>query len=146
MDDPHLEISDNKEESDHEAEIYSIYVTKPAKYGIKVWWLSDAENGYLLKGIICTDKVGNTHDVNQGEKIVKELAVAYIASGRNISMDRFFTTLPFTKLLLTWNPTLVGTLQKIKVIFHKKWKRQNQEHHYQHFLAFMKNLFIRAKK
>lgn len=88
--------------------------SKPAKYGIKVWWVCDAENGFPLKGIIYTGKIGNTRDVNQGERVVKELAIAYKGSGRNISMDRFFTTLPLAKFLLTWNLTVVGTLKKNK--------------------------------
>ena len=96
--------------------------SKPAKYGIKVWWLCDAENGYPLKGIIYTGKVGNTRDVNQGERIVKELAVTYKGSGRNISTDRFFTTLPLAKLLLTWNLTLVGTLKKNKTYISQEMK------------------------
>ena len=33
--------------------------SKPAKYGIKIWWICDAENAYPLKGIIHTGQVGN---------------------------------------------------------------------------------------
>ena len=33
--------------------------SKPTKYGIKIWWISDAENAYPLKGIIYISKVGN---------------------------------------------------------------------------------------
>lgn len=35
-------------------------------------------------------------------------------SGRNISMDNFFTTLPLTELLMTWKLSLTGTLRKNK--------------------------------
>ena len=88
--------------------------SKPAKYGIKVWWICDAENAYPLKGLIYTGKTGNEREVNQGERVVKELAVLYRGSGRNICMDNFFTTLPLAKHLLSWNLTIVGTLKKNK--------------------------------
>lgn len=68
--------------------------SKPAKYGIKIWWICDAENAYPLQGIIYTGKNNNTREKNQGERVVKELAYPYRGTGRNICMDNFFTTLP----------------------------------------------------
>ncbi|XP_011859481.1 PREDICTED: piggyBac transposable element-derived protein 4-like isoform X1 [Vollenhovia emeryi] len=89
--------------------------SKPAKYGIKIWWICDAENAYPLRGIIYTGKTGNVREKYQGERVVKELAIAYkVGSSRNICMDNYFTTLPLAKHLLSWNLTLVGTLKKNK--------------------------------
>lgn len=88
--------------------------SKPAKYGIKIWWICDAENSYPLFGLIYTGKKGTTREINQGERVVKELAAPYKGSGRNISMDNFFTTLPLAKYLISWNLTMVGTLRKNK--------------------------------
>ncbi|XP_065674166.1 piggyBac transposable element-derived protein 4-like [Hydra vulgaris] len=88
--------------------------SKPAKYGIKIWWVCDAENAFPLNGIIYTGKTGHTREKNQGERVVKELAVAYKGSGRNIFMDNFFTSLSFAQQLLSWNLTIVGTLKKNK--------------------------------
>nr|XP_036220162.1 piggyBac transposable element-derived protein 4-like [Bactrocera oleae] len=34
--------------------------SKPAKYGIKIWWICDAENAYPLQGIMYTGKTDNT--------------------------------------------------------------------------------------
>ena len=34
----------------------------PAKYGIKIWSICDAENVYPLKGAIYTGKVGNVQE------------------------------------------------------------------------------------
>jgi len=64
--------------------------------------------------LIYTGKTGNVHEVNQSERVVKELAVLYKGSGRNICMDNFFTSLPLVKHLLSWNLTIVGTLKKNK--------------------------------
>ena len=88
--------------------------SKPAKYGIKIWWICDAETKFPLQGNIYTGKSGNIREKAQGERVVKELAVFYKNSGRNICMDNFFTTLPVTKFLLGWNLTVVGTLKKNK--------------------------------
>jgi len=88
--------------------------SKPAKYGIKVWWLCDSKNAYPLAGQIYTGKSLNGRETNQGERVVKDLAVQYKGSGRNITMDNFFTSLSLANFLLTWNLTIVGTLRKNK--------------------------------
>ena len=66
--------------------------SKPAKYGIKIWWICDAENAYPLKGIIYTCKVGNVREKNQGERVANELAAPFKNSGRNITMDNHFAS------------------------------------------------------
>ena len=48
-------------------------------------------------------KTGHIREKNQGERVVKELAVAYKGSGRNICMDYFFTSLSLAQQLLSWN-------------------------------------------
>ena len=88
--------------------------SKPAKYGIKVWWICDAENSYPLTGQIYTGKSSAGREKNVGERVVKDLAAQYQGSGRNITMDNYFTTLSLTKSLLSWDLTIVGTLKKNK--------------------------------
>lgn len=68
----------------------------------------DVKNLYLLKGLIYTGKTGNALEVNQGERVVKELVVLYKGSGRNIRIDNFFKSLPLAKHLLTWNLTILS--------------------------------------
>lgn len=63
--------------------------SKPAKDGIKIWCICDAENTYPLQGIMFIGKKDNTREKNQGERVVKELAVPYRRSGRNICMHTF---------------------------------------------------------
>ena len=112
--------------------------SKPAKYGIKVWWICDAKNSYPLKGMIYTGKTGNTRDVNQGERVVKELAVLYKGSGRNICMDNFFTSLTLAKHLLSWNLTILGTLKKINLTYLKQCPVPKPEFHFHRYLGFMR--------
>lgn len=89
--------------------------SKPAKYGIKIWWICDKQSFYPLQGTIYTGKLPHEpREVNQGENVVKELVQKYKGTGRNITMDNFFSTLPLAKLLMTWKLSMVGTLRKNK--------------------------------
>lgn len=67
-----------------------------------------------MNGLIYTGKSTTSRDINQGERVVKDLIAPYRESGRNISMDNFFTTLPLAKHLLSWNLIIVRTLKKNK--------------------------------
>ena len=49
----------------------------PAKYGIKVWWICDAENSYPLTGQIYAGKSSAGCEKNVGERIVKDLVALY---------------------------------------------------------------------
>lgn len=77
--------------------------SKPAKYEIKIWWICDAENFYSLTGQIYTGKLASGREINQGERDVKDLATPFKGSGRNITTDNFFTTLPLAQNLLSGN-------------------------------------------
>lgn len=76
--------------------------SKPAEYGLKVWWLCDSSNNYPLRSQIYCDKEGGTVDVNQGERVVKDLVRDYKNTNRNITMDQFFTSYPLSMTLLKW--------------------------------------------
>lgn len=67
--------------------------SKPAKYGIKVFWACDALNSYPLQGQIYTGKpIDGPRQVNVGERTVLDLVSLYKGSGRNVTTDNFFTT------------------------------------------------------
>lgn len=90
---------------------------KPAKYGIKLWWACDSKTAYPFNGQIYTGKVGNTRDINQGERVLKDLITPYKNTGCNVTTDDF---LHLAEELLTWKMSIVGTLKKISVIFQMK--------------------------
>jgi len=53
--------------------------SKPAKYGIKVFWACDAETSYPLKGLLYTGKpIDGDRQVNVGERTVLDLVEKYI--------------------------------------------------------------------
>lgn len=89
--------------------------SKPAKYGIKIFWACDAANAYPLQGKIYTGKLPDgERQVNIGERTVLDLVTKYKGSGRNITTDNFFTSLQLACNLNFWNLTLVGTVRKNK--------------------------------
>lgn len=88
--------------------------SKPAKYGIKVWWVCDAKNAYPLHGQIYTGQALTGRETKQGERVVKDLVSRFHGTGRNITMDNFFTSLNLLESLSSMNLTAVGTLRKNK--------------------------------
>jgi len=116
--------------------------SKPAKYGIKIWWICDAENYYPLTGQIYTGKSSTGREVNQGERVVKELVAPYKGSGRNITTDNFFTTLPLAKHLLSWNLTIVGTLKKNKSYIPQEMAPSNSRQVFSTVYGFQNNVTI----
>lgn len=93
---------------------------KPAKYGIKVWWSCDSLTGYPLVGQIYTGKSSNGREINQGERVVKDLSFKFKDTGRNIVTDNFFSTFALAKFLSEWNLTFVGTMKKNKTCIPKE--------------------------
>lgn len=114
--------------------------TKPAKYGIKVWWICDAKNYYPLSGQICTSKSGR--ETNQGKHVVKHLAAPFKGSGRNISMNNFFTSLPLAEDLLSWNLMIVGTLKQNKKYIPEKMRASESQKVLSSLFGYHKNVTI----
>jgi len=59
--------------------------SKPAKYGIKIWWSCDAETSYPLKGDIYLGRqAGDVRAMNLGSSVVTNLTDRWVHLGRNI--------------------------------------------------------------
>lgn len=89
--------------------------SKPAKYGIKVWWVCDSISSYPLKGQIYTGMAASgQREKNVGERVVKDLCVnLFRGSGRNIVCDNFFTSYNLAKsLMMDSNLSMLGTVNK----------------------------------
>lgn len=92
---------------------------KPAKYGIKIWWICDSKSSFPLHGQIYTGKsADSSREVGVGERVVRDLCSVYKGSGRNMVMDNYFTTLPLADSLMKWNLSL--TLKKNKAYIPKE--------------------------
>ena len=92
-------------------------ITKAARYGIKLYVITDAETAYVLRVIIYTGKTtytaGTTGEVLDKKKtvqIVSRLVEPFVGSHRTIYVDRFYTLIDLLKALLEKDLYLTGTM------------------------------------
>lgn len=89
--------------------------SKPAKYGLKIFASSDAKMYYTNKvEVYCGNQPNGPYRCsNKAQDIVKRLVQPITNSGRNVTCDNWFVSLPLaTDLLENDNLTLVGTIRK----------------------------------
>jgi hypothetical protein len=73
------------------------------------------QNGFFVDGDVYLGRQnGQPAENNQGYRVVMQLCQRYYQTGRNVTMDNFFTNIPLAKELLCNGLTLVGTLRKNK--------------------------------
>ena len=89
-------------------------LSKPDKYGIKIFWICDAKSFYPLKAKPYLGKEESAPQQNLGLKVVLELISPFTHSGRNITMDNYFTDMVLATTLLQNGLTFVGTVRKNK--------------------------------
>ncbi|KAK4324281.1 hypothetical protein Pmani_005121 [Petrolisthes manimaculis] len=87
---------------------------KPAKYGLKIVMICDAENYYMCnaKTYLGKETVGRGRNVNIAQEITMTLMKPFLDTGRNLTMDNWFTSLPLTRQLYDRNTTCVGTIRR----------------------------------
>ncbi|KAK7099729.1 piggyBac transposable element-derived protein 4-like isoform X2 [Littorina saxatilis] len=86
--------------------------SKPDRYGMKVFWVADAENAFPLYGIPYLGRpLGQDRQVNLGRNIATELATPFFKSGRNVTCDNYFTDLELAETLSKNGLTVVGTVR-----------------------------------
>lgn len=115
--------------------------SKPAKYGIKIWWACDSKTKYPLKGKLYTGRsIGEPREVKQGENVLLELSHAYKNTGRTIVADNFFTTLEGAKRLAAIGLSFVGTIRQNKTCIPKEMKKDSQRPVLSSLFGFHENL------
>lgn len=91
--------------------------SKPGKFGMKIFWVCDAENAYCLNGLVYIGKdtvSADTMSENSNslpESVVMQLCAPFLKKGRNITADNWFTSLPLVQRLRNESTTYVGTVR-----------------------------------
>jgi hypothetical protein len=92
-------------------------ITKAARYGIKVYVLTDAVSAFVLKVIVYTGKT--TYQINPPNEvmkktvsIVRDLCEQYEGSYRTVYVDRFYTSIDLLKELDKMNLFVTGTVMR----------------------------------
>ncbi|XP_051913269.1 piggyBac transposable element-derived protein 4-like [Hippocampus zosterae] len=87
--------------------------SKPAKYGIKIWALCDAQTSYAYHLEVYTGKPPNgTRETNVGMCVVLRLTDSL--EGHTVTTDNFFTSIPLAQELKKKRNYLLGTIRKNK--------------------------------
>lgn len=94
---------------------FRMYIpSKPGRYGIKIWILTDSRTSYCYNADIYTGRRGNSREIGQASRVVLELTDPISNSGRNIIADNFFSSLHLVQALLGRQLTYLGTIRKNK--------------------------------
>ncbi|KAK3780260.1 hypothetical protein RRG08_047249 [Elysia crispata] len=83
--------------------IFTVPPIRPDKYGIKIFWICDSENGFPLHGDPYLGRNGQKRETNVGRNTAIALASPYFGSGRNLTLvtvDNFFTDMELSAHLL----------------------------------------------
>ena len=88
--------------------------SKPGKFGIKIFWITDTENSFPLRCLVYVGKEtlpASERDCPISEAVVMHLAKAYLGVGRNITMDNWFTSVNLCDRLTDAKTSVVGTIR-----------------------------------
>ncbi|KRY46321.1 hypothetical protein T03_5283 [Trichinella britovi] len=83
---------------------------KIRKYGVKINWICDSENGYVLTGLLYTSRSGEERQIDLASTKVRQLAQPFVNSNRNVFMDGYFTSYSTVQHLLPHGLTTIGTV------------------------------------
>lgn len=96
---------------------FRMYIpSKPARYGIKVFALADARTCYVTNLEVYLGANPGPYEVsNSAADVVKRMCTPIYNTGRNVTMDNWFTSLDIVLYMLeNHRVTIVGTIRKNK--------------------------------
>ena len=94
--------------------------SKPGKFGLKIFWLTDAVNSYALCGIPYIGKetinaIESSPNIPYAGRITVQLPQGFLDKGYNIATDNYFTSASLMEHLHARNTTYVGTYRRNRV-------------------------------
>ena len=113
---PHLTIDEMLIEFHGRVSFKQYIPSKPGKFGLKMYWITEAETAFPLQCILYTgrDTISETAALENGGRIpalVINLLSPYLDSGRNLTSDNWFTSKTLAERLVDRRTTLVGTVK-----------------------------------
>lgn len=117
--------------------------SKPNKYGIKIFALSDAKMYYTsnLEVYVGLQPEGPYRVSNSPQDIVKRLCEIIYGTGRNLTIDNWFTSFELVNHLYDKKITVIGTMRKNKAEIPLEFLDPNRQVHSSLF-GFQKNCTI----
>lgn len=111
---------------------------KPGKYGVLIRMLADCENRYVLRMEVYAGKTENSTPESRGPRgIVKRLVDPIRNSGRNVTTDRYYTSVELAEdLYKDFGLTLVGTLQQNRKHIPEILRKTEGRHIHTNMFAF----------
>lgn len=88
-------------------------ISKSARYGIKIYVVTDAKTSYVLKVIVYTGRSNNVTEDDGTKKtvtVVKTLLEDFKGTNRHVFVDRFYTSLELLRVLDTYGIRMTGTV------------------------------------
>ena len=82
---------------------------KPGKYGFLIRMISDCSTNFILRMEFYSGKASNQVN-NSASEVVKRLSKPWLKSGRNLTMDRYYTSVDTSEWLYEEGLTVVGTM------------------------------------
>lgn len=118
--------------------------SKPAKYGQKYWSLVDVASSYLIDTLIYLGKSNekSSRTAKVGETIVKNLLEPFYFSGRMVTADNFFSTVPLAEFLFTKTISYTGTLKSNKREIPREFLANNERKLETSIFGFNKSLTL----
>ena len=111
---------------------------KPAKYGIKIYALCDAQTFYTLNfEVYCGKQIPGPYlKSNKPDDVVKRLVKPIEKTNRNLTTDNYYSSYPLAEYLLGKGLTFLGTMKRIREKFLLNFKQARPERSNHVFLVF----------
>lgn len=112
----HLTIDEQLMEFHGRVNFKQYIASKPGKFGIKIFLVCDAVTGYALNMLIYAGGKTLTEEERNGfdsfaHALVSKLTKPWHGSGRGISVDNWFTSIPLAEHLFHKKLTIIGTIR-----------------------------------
>ena len=108
-------------------------ITKAARYGIKIYVLTDARTSYVMNVLVYTGQYTYNNNETNDEatkktvKVCMELCKPYKGSHRVVYVDRFYTSLELIKALEKMNLYVTGTVMSNRIPVNVRITKRSSE-------------------